>query len=791
MRSLRVKILALAALLVLLTQVGTIGVVLYTTSGVAQQAIRDNLVRAGDRFDLAMRLRIERLRGTLPILARDADLMTALAQGDEPAIVDSLARISRRAEAALAAVLDDEGRVLAATETARALTVNVPLPAAGADSLRIPATASGATVELLAIALPASGPRPGRWLALGFPLDGQRARQIAALSALDALLVSAAAPRNQVIGVSLEQEDPRQLAAALERAIPEGSGLFRLSLDHGEYFGVRRPLLEGDTGADVILLQSLDRALAYYKTVRLAAMALGGLALVLALAGAAVVARAITRPIRELAQAAMRIRQGDYSEPVDVRADGELKMLATAINTMQQGIADREHHITYRAQFDTLTGLPNRLLALERLEQATTHAATGGECVSVLMIDLGNFATTTAALGHEIGNALLAQAAERLRASVDARHTVARLEGDQFLIVLEGVPLEQAREVAEDLLRLLEVGLCVHDVNISVNAAIGIAACPHHARAPEQLLLRASVARDDARAAQQGIHVYQDGREERRVRQLAILGDLRRAVRQDELKLYLQPKVSLPDGRICGAEALVRWDHPTFGWLPPTEFIGVAEQFGNISLVTRWALAAAVRECRLWVEEGLDLAVAVNLSGRDLLDRNLPVFILELLRDHDLDPRYLTLEVTEEALVRDFARTTLVLQCLRDLGTQIAIDDFGTGYSSLSQIKNLPVDEVKIDRAFVMELPDNRADAAIVRSALTLAHDLGLSVVAEGVETEAALRWLATHGCENAQGFLISRPMPAESFVAWVRQRSRITGATQENAPEDLVLRAG
>jgi EAL domain-containing protein (putative c-di-GMP-specific phosphodiesterase class I) len=298
-----------------------------------------------------------------------------------------------------------------------------------------------------------------------------------------------------------------------------------------------------------------------------------------------------------------------------------------------------------------------------------------------------------------------------------------------------------------------------------------------HGREPYQLLLRASVAKNDARAARQPLHVYQDGREERRVRQLAILGDLRRAVRHDELKLYMQPKVALPGGAVCGAEALVRWEHPTLGWLQPGEFIGVAEQFGNISLVTHWALATAVRECRLWLEEGHDVGVSVNLSSRDLLDRNLPAFVTQLLRDHDLAAGYLTLEITEEALVRDFAGANLVLQYLRELGVRVAIDDFGTGYSSLAQIRHLPVDEIKIDRTFVMNLPQDRQDAAIVRAAIDLAHSLGLEVVAEGVEAPPALRWLAAHGCERAQGFLVSRPMPAEAFGGWLtRYRHAATG---------------
>ena len=218
---------------------------------------------------------------------------------------------------------------------------------------------------------------------------------------------------------------------------------------------------------------------------------------------------------------------------------------------------------------------------------------------------------------------------------------------------------------------------------------------------PDKLLLRAAVAKNDAREAQESIHVYADGREERHVRQLAVLGDLRRAVRQDELKLFLQPKINLGDGSVCGAEALVRWDHPSLGFLQPNEFIPVAEQSGNISLITtgRWPQPSAnVGSGRRKAWTSISRS---TLSGRDLLNKDLPCFILEILRDHDLDARSLVLELTEQALVRDLEHASLVLDCVRDLGAKVAMDDFGTGYSSLVQIKNLPVDEVKIDRSFV------------------------------------------------------------------------------------------
>ena len=266
--------------------------------------------------------------------------------------------------------------------------------------------------------------------------------------------------------------------------------------------------------------------------------------------------------------------------------------------------------------------------------------------------------------------------------------------------------------------------------------------------------------------------LYHGGEEQRRLRRLTILGDLRRAVRQNELQLYYQPKIAVADGRVCGAEALMRWEHPSLGRLSPVEFIPIAEQSGNISMLTRWALDAAVRDCRSWLAAGLDMAVSVNLAAADLADRDLPWFVTDVLRRHGLAPRYLIAEVTEEGLVRDLEHATAVLQRLREIGVRISIDDFGTGYSSLGQIRNLPVDELKIDRSFVRNLPADRTDAAIVAAAIDLAHDLGMEFVAEGVEDSGALDWLREHGCERAQGFHISPPLPAAEFVAWVRHHS-------------------
>ena len=476
----------------------------------------------------------------------------------------------------------------------------------------------------------------------------------------------------------------------------------------------------------------------------------------------------LMQSLESLTAAARRIGMGDYSQLPRTGAAGDTGELADAMDAMLKGIAEREDEVTYHAHFDRLTGLPNRFQAEQRLQTLLNKLAGREIPLSIMLVDLNSFNDLGASFGHEIADALLAQAAERLRATVDSRHTLARLESDQFLVIMEDVDSDAAWETAEDILRLLGAGLSMHEVNVNVAASIGICEFPQHGSDPDTLMLHAAVAKNDARETTDGINIYEPGKEQRYARQLAILGDLRRGVREHELKLYMQPKVRLADGAVCGAEALVRWDHPTLGFLPPADFINIAERSGNIPLITQWALETAVRECRLWLEEGLDVPVSVNLTGEDLRDPKLPIFIRETLRDHDLDPRYLTLEITENSLVHDFEYATVVLQCLRDLGARIAIDDFGTGHSSLAWIKNLPVDELKIDRSFVAELPDNRRDVAIVRATIELAHSLNMTVLAEGVESRPAMRWLTSQGCEKAQGFFISRPMPAETFSQWV-----------------------
>jgi diguanylate cyclase (GGDEF)-like protein len=435
-----------------------------------------------------------------------------------------------------------------------------------------------------------------------------------------------------------------------------------------------------------------------------------------------------------------------------------------------QPLESMTKRVTFQSRHDSVTGLYNRDFAREILGVKISSACDENRRLTVMVITLNALTEIVESLGHDIADDYIRQAATQLRAYLPSSYILARLETDSFLAILPGVGSGEATDVADQLIANLGGGVTLPDIVVTLHPRIGIAVYPDHGERHDQLLHRATIAGSREDQSEQPIGVYQQGDDERLLRRMTLLQDLRRATRRQELKLYYQPKVVVADGSICGAEALVRWDHPTFGWLGPNEFIPILEQSGNISILTRWALKETIRECARWQKDGLDLTLSVNFSAQDLLDNDLPWFVQDVLQEADVAPQSLIIEITEEAMVRNFAQATTVLRRLREFGIKISIDDFGTGYSSLAQLKNLPVDEIKIDRSFFSELPENSADAAIVRAATDLAHSLGLECVAEGIENGAALRWIRENGVERAQGFYFSEPLPAESFGRWVQE---------------------
>ena len=429
---------------------------------------------------------------------------------------------------------------------------------------------------------------------------------------------------------------------------------------------------------------------------------------------------------------------------------------------------EAEAALEHQALHDALTDLPNRVLLHDRLQQAIRAADRNTTSVALLVMDLDRFKEVNDTFGHHTGDQLLEQLGQRLGSVLRASDTIARLGGDEFAVLLPTAALDEAQQIADRLLQVLEQPFTLGGLQLEIDASIGIALSPDHGHDADTLLRRADVAMYVAKRGNVGHAVYTADQDQHSPMRLAMVSELRRAIDQNELSLYFQPKVSLAAGSVTCAEALVRWQHPRHGLLGPDLFVPIAEQTGLIRPLARWVLDAALRQCSRWRHQGLDLAVAVNLSMRNLHDPEVVDTIRQLLTRWGIPPARLVVEITESSLMADAERAMDVLGRLRAMGVGISIDDFGTGYSSLAYLKRLPVDELKIDKSFVAHIASDDNDAAIVRSTIGLAHDLGLAVVAEGIEDEATWDYLAGLGCDVAQGYFISRPLPVAAFGDWL-----------------------
>jgi diguanylate cyclase (GGDEF)-like protein len=426
--------------------------------------------------------------------------------------------------------------------------------------------------------------------------------------------------------------------------------------------------------------------------------------------------------------------------------------------------------LQHQATHDQLTGLANRAHLLEHVK-AAMNAASDGHALLVIGIDRLNEVNDT--LGHECGDRLLQQIAQRLRAAVHESDgdSVARVGGEQFGVLLRHADRLAAERAAHQVLTALASTFTVANCTIAVGASVGAALSPEHGTQADLLLRRADIAMSVARRRVAGFAFYLPEQDQHSAERLALVPELRRAIDNDELALWYQPKLCLASGRCVGLEALVRWNHPERGIVPPDQFILVAEQTGIIRHLTDWVLNAALKQQRAWQDQGLRLPVAVNLSMHDLQNPRLLDRVAELLERWQVPSRDLHIELTESSLMVDPVRALEAVSGLRTLGAVVAIDDFGTGYSSLGYLKRLPVDELKIDKSFVQDLDADEDDLAIVRSTIRLGHELGLHVTAEGVENAQAFSLLRDLGCDVAQGYYIGRPKPPLEVM---RERQRV-----------------
>jgi diguanylate cyclase (GGDEF)-like protein len=480
-------------------------------------------------------------------------------------------------------------------------------------------------------------------------------------------------------------------------------------------------------------------------------------------------------------------RIGPWSIAVFIAPLAFARQMFTRTQSLQEATVEleaRQQENAYQALHDALTDLPNRALFQSNLRETIEARSKrdGHELVAVMLMDLDHFKEINDTLGHHFGDLLLKEIGPRLSTVLREEDLLARLGGDEFGILLPNIPdAETAIGIAERILEELEKPLSVESLQLDVSGSIGIAIYPQHSRDVEALIRRADVAMYSAKESGGGYEVYSESLDRHSPGRLTLASQVRPAIENREFVLYYQPKVSVKDGRIAGVEALIRWHHPERGLIEPDEFVPMVERTVLLRPLTLYVIDEALRQARAWSRHGLMPDVSVNLSPRSLLDPQLPDQVAELLNRWDVPATRLTLELTESFLMADSGRSVGVMSLLSEVGITLSIDDFGTGYSSLSHLRRLPIREIKIDRSFVVNMREDPNDWMIARATVDLGRNLGLRVVAEGVEDAETLARLAEMGCEQAQGYHLCVPLPAEELTKWLE--ARMAGARARRSP--------
>lgn len=709
------------------------------------------------------------------ILSLDYAFREAVSISDKETIKSVLANHGERIGASLSMLIGIDKKITASTSSALAASFQqsiLPLitQAEQSGSATSIAIVDGHPYQL--VILPVKAPITIAWVVMAVPLDQSVVddmHQSLSTSQITFLTDDAAKHWN-TIASNLDANAARQVAQQLPPMSEKIRYLPELIAGQEEYSARIIPLTEQGSQSTIAVIQiSLNEAKAPYVNLQRNLLILTAAFIALAILISIVLTKRITGPLRELANTARRLGAGDYSASISVKRNDEIGDLAQTFMTMRDGIAHRESEIRHLAYWDTLTQLPNRALFVSMLNDAIQQAQTNGSRCFVLMMDLDRFKHVNDVMGHSFGDMLLTQVATRLQAEIQSSHAkLARLGGDEFVILLTDASLIQAQSLANSILLALEKPISLDEQTVDLGAGLGIAGYPENASDAESLLSRAEVAMYAAKRRNSGAVTYVPEIDQSSQQSLSLLSELRAALDHNDFRLFVQPKVALASGKVIAVEALIRWQHPQRGWIYPDQFIPFAEQTGFIRELSRWVINESAGLCHAWLAQGIAIKMSVNLSTRDLMDQDLPNKFTAILEQHQITAASFCLEITESAIMDDPVRAQTTLEKLHAMGLELSIDDFGTGYSSLAYLKTLPVDELKIDKSFVLKMEKDADDTKIVKSTIDLGHNMGLRVVAEGVENLEVMQLLREMGCDHAQGYFISRPMPAVQFLDWL-----------------------
>ncbi len=753
--------LIIAFLLILtLMQLTTALFVLSATQRDFRQQQTQNLNIGSNIFVEMLSNRSDQLNQSLSLLSADFGFKRAVATGEQDTISSVLANHGRRINADAAILLSPQGKLLSSSLQG--------LTAANIDELFALTKNRSTTFEIFNydhssyqfVLQPVKAPTLIAWVGMGFTMDKNVADQAKTITGIDISFINQSAGRIEIVSTlaQAQQQDVLARINLLAKTVD------KVSDDIPSNYLSTTIALDKNSGHQwAVLHQSNVKWQQNYDALRNNMLIIFAITCLLAFMIAAWFSGGLTKPIYALVNFARKVGQGENPPPIK-GAPAELQVLANTLSIMRENIESRENDLVYQSQHDNLTGLYNRLAAKQQLSLLLSKMHG-----SLVMIDIKNFRHLNNIIGFANADDLLVLFASRLESLSPTAQLISRLDGDSFLLLFQpSIPLEKL----DNYLRQLTNPFSIQGSKISVNVRVGIVdlSSDYDCNDIDTLIRHAEIALNQARVESLGIATYQQGEDERYLRELMIIRDLPIALAQGQLHLVFQPKVNIQSNHCHGAETLIRWQHPELGFIPPDEFIRLAENSGNISMISDWVLNTTIKQLAQWQLQGISLTVAINLSAHDLTNPQLPLDIEQLLISNHLPINALSIEVTEGAVMKDAQTVIAVLQQFRNIGLAIAIDDFGTGHSSLAYLKLLPVNEVKIDRSFIKDIHTDATDLMIVDSSIRLIKGLNLSVVAEGVESVEGINILRGLKCDIIQGYVYSKPLKADDFIVWFQQ---------------------
>ena len=748
--------------LILVTLAGITLPILLFLFGQEKDRAAEQLAVASEVAREVLQTRQELLLSNLDVLVQDFGFRSAIASGDRPTINDALANHLARTGADLALLTHADGEVLASVGVAAGAGTPDLAP------LLAQAQTEGFASDMLlwqnraylTLMIPVQSAGLRAWLTAGFALDDELAHFIRNLTGTDVVFRLARDTGWQAQASSLPTGAlPEDVLQAQQ---PRGQGQ---ALEFPTHFARTLPL-GSDQAFNALLLSDRAQALRSYHQLALEASMFALAAMLVAGLLALATARAFGRPVQQLSEYATAIGNNPATPMPRLRTGGELNKLARALVDMQGRIHGRERLLRHAARHDELTGLPNR----RALDQMLNQWFQQGQSGVVLGIALTDFKAINETLGFAFGDEALVVAALRMRGQLPANMLLARTGGNQFTALLPAMDEGAVQELVATLRGHVEARASILNTPVYLHLSVASLHLPADARSVDEVRRRINLTLERAALHETHTAQYQAGGDESHLRELTLIRDLQLGLQEGQMTMVYQPKVNMANASLLQVEALIRWQHPELGFINPEEFIRLAESSRQIQMLTSFILRRIAEDMQAWHQQGLSIGVAINLSALDLTNHSLSNEIATVFQQWQGQLGQLTFEITESAVMSDASGALVTLEKLQALGVKLSVDDYGTGYSSLAQLRHLPVQELKIDKSFVLQLDRQPQDQLIVRSTIDMAHGLGLSVVAEGIENEASWRLLQAWGCEKGQGYFLGRPMKPADLVSWATE---------------------